>query len=214
MWACICVSTVYVGACVFIYVWYISVGVALYSERPEDGLGWLEVSSSFTWSCCFEAGSPPELEAYSLFLFFPRSGLKIGKAQWLSCPYLPQRWFTRLYGTTPGWLLLGLTLQRAVHMSRNSSLGSAHTGLWDCWWILETFLRNLGNGFLSVWKSHFPVLFLSLVDEASCSLLTHTEANAHVQTPQICIHLYLLHVFQPLLASWSFLSPPPINYVF
>lgn len=61
-WACICVSTVYVGACVFIYVWYISVGVALYSERPEDGLEWLEVSSSFTWSCCFEAGSPPELE--------------------------------------------------------------------------------------------------------------------------------------------------------
>lgn len=78
-------------------------------------------------------------------------------------------------------------------MSRNSSLGSAHTGLWDCWWILETFLRNLGNGFLSAWKSHFPVLFLSLVDEASCSLLTHTKANAHVQTPQICIHLYLLH---------------------
>lgn len=150
----------------------------------------------------------------SLFFFFPRSGLKTGKAQWPSCPYLPQCWFTRLYGTTPGWLLLGLTLQRAVHMSRNSSLGSALTGLWDCWWILEAFLRNLENGFLSAWKSHFPVLFLSLVDEASCSLLTHTKANAHVQTPQICIHLYLLHVFQPLLASWSFLSPPPINYVF
>lgn len=81
VWACICVSTVYVGACVFIYVWYISVGVALYSERPEDGLGWLQVSSSFTLSCCFEAGSPPELEAHSLFFFFPRSGLKTGKAQ-------------------------------------------------------------------------------------------------------------------------------------
>lgn len=63
------------------YLCKYSLCVALYSERPEDGLGWLEVSSSFTWSCCFEAGSPPELEAHSLFLFFPRSGLKIGKAQ-------------------------------------------------------------------------------------------------------------------------------------
>lgn len=64
---CICVSTVYVGACVFNYVRYILVGVALYFERQEDGLGWLQVSSSFTLSCCFEAESPPEPEAHSLF---------------------------------------------------------------------------------------------------------------------------------------------------
>lgn len=99
---CICVGMYLckysLRGCMCVYLWVVYIGGC--SSVFWETRGWRWMASGiflFHFVLLLWGGVSP-----SLFVLFPPSRLKTGKAQWPSCPYFPQRWFTRQHGTTPG----------------------------------------------------------------------------------------------------------------